>query len=200
MVEALVAFGIFRPLFHRQQRIELHSYEYGVFHLALGISRVNVPPLDFHRGCGRIEVLELQLAYRPTVHRIGVVGTEAGHVELDHSAAYLLVRGEAYLDFRVLHFRMFHQILDGIHYFGDSRLVVSSEQRGTVGGDYGLALIAGQFREVGYAQGKSGNPLELYVPAVVVPDNLRFDILARCVRRGIHVGDEAYGRSLMIQV
>ena len=48
MVESLVAFGQFRPFAGREEGVEFLPYQYRVFHLALGIARVNVASLDAH--------------------------------------------------------------------------------------------------------------------------------------------------------
>ena len=147
MVESLISTCVFRTLLHRKKPIKFHSYEGGVLHLALCCSRVDIASLDMDCSSGGIKVLVLDFSDLAAVHGVGVFCTELFHVELHHSASYFLVGSESDLYVSVLEFRMFHDILNGIHYLGDTGLVIRSEKGSAVRGDDGLALVVEKFRE-----------------------------------------------------
>ena len=95
---------------------------------------------------------------------------------------------------------MRHDILDGVHDLGHAGLVVGAEQRGAVGGDDRLALVREQLRELRGAQREARHALQGNVGAVVVRDDLRLDAGAGRVGRRVHMGDEAHGRDLLVDV
>ena len=148
MEKSLIAAGVFRPLLHRQQRVQLHSDEDGIFHLALRIARMQIAALNLHGSRSRIEVFIFQFSDSASVHSIGIIGPELFHVELHHSSSDFLVRCESYADFTVLKFRMFNDILHRIHYFRNPGLVVCPEQSRTVSGNESLPLVVLHFREI----------------------------------------------------
>ena len=191
MEEAFVAFGIFGTGHHRQHGIQFLADEDGVAHLAFGVARMHVAALDVQFCRGGVEVLEFELPCLAAVHGVGVFGVEAGHVELDHTAAYLFVGGETDAHGAVLELGMGHDILHRVHDFRHACLVVGSEKGGAVGGDYGFALMGQQFGEFGGFEHQAGNALQRDVGTVVVLYDLRLDVLAGSVGRGVHVGDEA---------
>ncbi len=84
--KALVAFGIFRPLLNRQQSVQFSRDQNGVLHLALRVARVHVPSLNMYLRRGRVEILELQLADLPAVHRVGIFSPEPLDIEFNHAA------------------------------------------------------------------------------------------------------------------
>ena len=200
MVESLVAFGQFRPFAGREEGVEFLPYQYRVFHLALGIARVNVASLDAHGRCRSVEVFKFQFADFASVHRIGKFRPELLHVELDHAAADFFVRGESYLYCSVFDLRMFHEVLHRVHYLRHARLVVRTQQGGSVGGYDGLADVFEKLREFARIELQSRHSLELDGAAVVIADDLRTNSLARGIRRRIDVSDESDGRHFAVEV
>ena len=198
--EALVAFRVFRTLAGGQQGIEFLADMDGVAHLSLGIAGVHVAALDVDLGAGSVEVLKLQLAYLAAVHGIAEIGPETGDVELDHAAADFFVGREADADLAVLELRMLHDVLHRVHNLGHAGLVVGAQQGGAVGGDEGLAHVVQHLGELRGLERQAGHALQGNLAAVVVLNDLRLHIGARSVRGGIHMGDEAHGRHILVQI
>ena len=96
--------------------------------------------------------------------------------------------------------RMRDDILHRVHDFGHARLVVGPEQGRPVGGNERLADIMQHFREFGRLQRQPRDPAKRNVAPVIIPDDLRLDILAGSIGRRIHMGDKADGRHLAVQV
>ena len=121
--EALVAFGMLRPLKCGQQRVKLLEHMRGVHHLVLGRARVYVPAAHGYSGGRGVEVFVFYLAYRAAVHGVGKIGAEALNVKHGRAVADLLIggKGDAELAVRLV-FRD-----DGLHggeNFRDAGLVV----------------------------------------------------------------------------
>ena len=191
--EALVALGVLRAGERRQQAVELRRDVDGVAHLALGVAGVDVAALDVELGGGGVEVLELELADFAAVHRVTEVGAESPDVEGIDAAADLLVAGKGDGDGAVLELGMVDDILDGVHDLGDAGLVIGAEEGRAVGGDQRLADIVEQLRELLRLELEAGNALEVDGLAVILPDNLRLDVLAGGVGSGVDMGHEADG-------
>ena len=86
-----------------------------------------------------------------------------------------------------------------IHDFGDAGLVVGAQQRGAVGGDDVVADLVGEIRVLRGANHLRGVGRQHDVAATIVPDDLRLDVLARTVGRGVHVRAEAdHGHFLVV--
>ena len=198
MEETLVAAGVFRSLLYREKRVQFHSDEDGVEHLALCVARVYVAALYLHCCSGCVEVLILELSDLAAVHCVCVFRAEFRDVELYDSTSDLLVWSETDLDFAVLELRVLHYILHCVHDFSYSGLVVCSEQGCAVCGDEGLALVLGHFREVCNCQSQARNTFELHVASVVVLDDLRLDVCARRVRGGVDMRDESDCRNIIL--
>ena len=92
------------------------------------------------------------------------------------------------------------QKLRRVHDLGDAGLVVGAEQRGAVGGDDVVADLIGQRRIVGDADDLRRIARQHDVAAAIVLDDLRLDVLAGAVRRGVHVRAEADDRDLLVGV
>ena len=161
---------------------------------------MDIASLDMDlRRCG-IEVLELKFANRAAIHGIGIVRTEAGNVELDHSASYLLVRRESYAYVSVPEFGMADYVLHRIHNLRHSGLVIGAQEGSPVGSDEGLSLIIKKFREFRRPQGQARVALERNVRTVIFTDDLRLHVLAGSIGRSVHVSYESDGRHLAVYV
>ena len=191
MEEAFVALGALGALVGRQKVIQLLGDVKGVAHLAFGVARMHIATLDMDLCRGGVEVLELELPYLAAVHGIGIFGVEAGHVKLDHSPANLFVGSETNAHGAVLKLGMIHNILHRVHDFSNTGFIVGAEQRSTVGGDDGLALMSQQFGEFGSLEAEARNTFQGDVGAVVVLDYLGLDVFSGGVGGGVHMGDEA---------
>jgi hypothetical protein len=145
--EALIALRVLRTGHHRKHGAQFLADEDGVLHLALGVAGVHVAALDMDFGRCRVEILELQFANLPAVHGVGVLGVEAGNVELHHAAADFLVRGEPDTDGAVFEFGVLHDVLHGVHDLRHAGFVVGPQKGGAVCGNERLALIMKHFRE-----------------------------------------------------
>ena len=198
--EALVAFGIFRPLLNRQQCVQLSGDQDRVLHLALRVARVHVPSLNVDLRRGRVEILELQLTDLPAVHRVGIFSPEPLDIELNDSASDLLVRRETDLDLTVPELGMLHDVLHRVHDLGHAGLVVRTQKGCAVGGDERLPHIMKHLRELRRLQRQSRHTFQRNVPAVIFIDDLRLDVRSRSVRSGVHVGDESDCRHFRLDV
>ena len=198
--ETVIALRELRSLLDRKKAVQLHSDKDCILHLPLGITRMDVPALYVDLGRSGVEILEFEFSDLAAVHRICEFSPEFLHIELRDSAADFLVRGKFYLDFPVLEFRVFHDVLHGVHYLGDTGLVIRTEKRRAVSRDDCLAFMGKQFREFGRLQRQSRHTFELYVPSVVILDDLRTDICPGSIRGGVHVGYETYHRHFPVNV
>ena len=193
MVEALVALRVGGSLRRRQQGDELVGQQDGIFHLVLGGAGMDVHALHRQGHGGGIEVLILDLPQLAAVHGVGRPGGELFRIKVIGALAHLLVRGEAHGDGPVRDLRMGQQVFAGGDDLRHAGLVVGSQQGGAVGDDQLLADVPLQEGEVlhlqapGFFQGQ--------VPALI-GDDLRMDVRPADGGGGVHVGDEAQGRSL----
>ncbi len=126
MIESFVTLRMFGAFRFGQQPLQVAGHLDGVYHLVLGITRVDVAALNFDFRACSIEVLVLQFAFHAAVDRIGEVGAERCDVEEIDAAADLLVGGEADADFAVFHLGVGEQILRRGHDFGHARLVIGA--------------------------------------------------------------------------
>ena len=171
-----------------------------VLHLALGEARMGRDALDGDGGAVGRKGLVLDIAGGFAVHRIGEVGAELFQVDLVDAAADLFVGREQDLDGAVLDLRVLNQELRRIHDLGEARLVVGAEQRGAVGRDDVVADLVGERGMVGGADHLRGIGRQHDVAAVIVSYDLRLDVRAGAVRRGVHVRAEADHRHLFVGV
>ena len=137
---------------------------------------------------------------RFAVHGVGEVGAELFQIDLVDAAADLLVGREQDLDGAVLDLRILDQELRGIHDLGETGLVVGAEQRGAVGGDDVVADLVGERRMLGGADHLRGVGRQHDVAAAIVPHDLRLDVLAGAVGRGVHMRAEADHRHLLVGI
>ena len=196
--ESLVALSGLRRLVLGQQSHELGCQQAGVHHLALGIARMHADTFNINLGRGGIEVLELQLAHVATVHGVGPLATEALHVEMVGTHAYLLVGVEGYAYVAVGNLLVLLQIDHGLHNLGYAGLVVSTQQRRAVGHDEVFAHVVQQLGKLAW---RRDNALgEQNVLAVVLLDYLCLDAGTRAVGRRVVVGNETDGGHLVLDV
>ena len=97
-------------------------------------------------------------------------------------------------------FRMGDNVLDCIHDFSDSSLVVSSQKGCSIGSDDGLTFIVEKFRKIRHFQGEAVNSLQRNVRAVIIFDYLRFDSATGSIRRRIDMCNETYGRNILATI
>ena len=178
----------------------LRGHAGGVDHLVLGIAWVDAHARHLYLGRGGVEILELQFAKFAAVHGVGKVATEFLHIEAVRAESDFLVGIEAHADTAVLDFGMRDEVDHCLHDFGDARLVVCAEQRMAVGHDDVLAHVVEQFGKLLRRGHDACRLVEHDVATIVVLDNTRFDILARAVGTGIHMGDEAHGGQRLVGV
>jgi len=142
----------------------------------------------------------LDIAGGLTVDRVGEIGAELFQVNLVDAAADFLVRGEQDPDRAVLDMRIAKHEQCRIHDFGDARLVVGAEQRGAVGGDDVAPDLIGERGVVCRTNDLCRIGGQHDIATAVVPHDLRLDIGAGAVGRGVHVGTEANDRDPLIGI
>ena len=178
----------------------LRGHACGVNHLVLGITRVNANARYLYLGRGGVEILKFQFTQFAAVHGVGKVATEFLHIEAVCAETDFLVGVEPNADAPVLDFGVRDEVDHCLHDFGDARLVVCAEQRMAVGHDDVLAHVVEQFGKLLRRGHDACRLVEHDVATIVVLDNTRFDILARAVGTGIHMGDEAHGGQRLVGV
>ena len=149
---------------------------------------------DFDGHRGRIEVFELQLPHPTAVHGVGPLGVEGFNVEMFRPFAHLFIRREGHPDIAMGNIFTFQHRQRG-HDLGDARLVISTEQGFTVGGDQRLSQQGVEYREHHRRQHFVSNP-QRNIPAAVVFNDLRVHVFAAKIRRGINMGDKANRRNI----
>ena len=100
----------------------------------------------------------------------------------------------------MLDLRILDQELRGIHDLGEAGLVVGAQQRGAVRRDDVVADLVGERRMLGGADHLRGIGRQHDVAAAIVPHDLRLDVLAGAVGRGVHVRAEADHRHLLVGI
>ena len=196
MEETFVSLCVLRTLFCREKGIQFSCDKDCIEHFVLGVSRVDVAPLDVDLRTCSIEVLILKLANLSTIESVGIFGPEFFYVEVVNTASDLLVRGEADLDIAVFEFRMGHDILYGCHNLCHTGFVICAEQGSAVCSDDGVPFVARKFGEILHSEVYPFLCIDGDVLTIVILDNLRFDTCARCVRGSVYVGDKAKCRDL----
>ncbi len=189
--ESLVAFGGFGGLVGRELGDDFGGDACGVDHLAFGVAGVDGAAVDGDACGGGVEVLEFDFADLAAVHGVGEVASESVNVEVVGAESDFFVGVEGDADFAVLDVGVLLQIDHGLDDFGDAGFVVGSEQGGAVGDDEVFADVPTEFGKL--LDGGDDAFGEGDVAAVIVWDDARLDVLARCVGAGVHVGDEADG-------
>ena len=138
--------------------------------------------------CG-VEVLILQLALHTAIDRIGKLSAEILDVEVIDTATNLLIGRETNADLAVLHLGVGQQVLRCGHNLGNTRLVVSAEQRRAVGMDQRMSLEELQLGEVLDAHRQL--IVELDVATLIALNHLRFNIFTTHIGCRIDVRDKA---------
>ena len=201
MQKALLAFGGFRRAGLLGQAIDDGERDLDrVLHLALGKAGMGADALDGDGGAVGGKRLVLDIPGGFAVHRIGEVGAELFQIDLVDAAADLFVGREQDLDRAVLDLRIVDQEICGIHDLGEAGLVVGAEQRGAVGRDDVVADLVGQRGLLGGADHLCWIRRQHDIAATVIPHDLRLDVLARAIRRGVHVRAEADHRHLLVGI
>ena len=124
MIKTFIPLRMFRTLPHRQLVVEIGSHLQSIEHFILGISGMNITPLDCYLGSGSIKILVLQFPFKSAVHRIGEISTKAFYIEKVHPAPDFLIRRKPDTDFPVFDFRMSQQILRSRHNLGHPGFIV----------------------------------------------------------------------------
>ena len=171
-----------------------------VLHLALGKARMGRDALDGDGGAVGREGFVLDIPRGFAVHRIGEVGAELLQVDLVDAAADFLIGGEQDLDRAMLDLRILNQELRRVHDLGEAGLVVGAEQRGAVRRDDVVADLVGEGGMLRRADHLGRIARQHDIAAAIVAHDLRFDVLAGAVRRGVHVRAEADHRHLLVGV
>ena len=201
MQEALLAFGGFRRAGIFRQPVDDGGGDLDrVLHLAFGKTGMGADALDGDGGAVGGKRLVLDIAGGFAVHRVGEIGAEFFQIDLVDAAADLLVGREQDLDGAVLDLRVVDQEFCRIHDLGETGLVVGAQQRGAVGGDDVVADLVGQRRLLGCTDHLRRVCRQHDVAAAIVPHHLRLDVLARAIRRSVHVRAEADHRHLLVGI
>ena len=201
MHESLAAFGGFRRAGVLRQAVDDGGCDLDrVLHASLGEAGMGADALDRDGGAVGGKRLVLEVPGALAVHGVGEVGAEFLQVDLVDAAADLLVGREQDLDGAVLDVRVAHQELGRIHDLGDAGLVVGAEQRGAVTRDDVVADLAGQRGMLGSADHLRRIARQRDVAAAVVAHDLRLDVGAGAIGRGVHMRAEADHRDLLARV
>ena len=144
--------------------------------------------------------LVLEGAGRLAVHGVGEVGPELFEIDLVDAAADLLVRREQDLDRAVPDVGIVDQDLRRRHDLGYARLVVGAQQRRAVGGDDVVADLVVQFRMLADLDDPLRIARQHDVAAGIVAHDLRLDVGAGEVGRGVHVRAEADDRHRLVDI
>ena len=151
VIETLIALSSLWRLVLGNHVLELYGESAGVHHLALGITGMHTYTLDLDLGASSIEVLVFEIAQVAAVNGVSPVAGKLVYIEMMSSHTDLLVRVEAYAYVAVLDFVVVAQIAHRLYDFGNTSLVVGSQQSGAVCDDDVFALMGFQLRELAHA-------------------------------------------------
>ena len=146
-----------------------------------------------------VEILVFQLADGSAVDGIGVIRAEARDIEPVRAAADLLIGREGKLHGAVRAVGRKQQLGRGQN-LRHAGLVVRAEKRRAVGDDQALADGVFQLRIFLRREHDVLFFVQHHVAAIIGFGDAGADVLARGVRRGIHVGDEAVDRDILFAV
>ncbi len=201
MQKALLAFGGFRRTGLLRQALDDGSGDLDrVLHFALGKAGMGADAFDGDGGGVGGEGLVLDIPRGFAVDRVGKIGAELFQVGLVDAAADLFVGREQDLDGAVLDLRIVDQEMRRIHDLGEAGLVVGPEQRGAVRRDDVVADLILERGMVRDADDLRSVARQHDVAAAIIPDDLRLDVLAAAVGRGVHVRAEANDRDLSVRI
>ena len=128
VIEALIAFGGFWCFVFGQHLGKLRSQCIGIDHLAFCISWVYAHSLDCDFGRSGIEVFKFQFAHITTVHGVCPFASKLLYIEVMGAHTDFFIGVESHSDLAVLNLFVFLQINHGLYDFGNTRLVVCTEQ------------------------------------------------------------------------
>ena len=198
MIESLVAFGSLGALIGRQHRSQFHSQQVGIHHLILGIAWVHAYTFYIYTRAGSIKVLKLQFAHIAAIHGVAPFATEFLYIKVVRAHTNLLVRVKGHANIAVLYLLVVAQVAHRLYYLGYARLVVGTQQCGTIRHNQVLACVLQQLGEFG---GTHHNTLRKQnIAAVVVAYNVWLDVSTRAVGAGIIVRNKSDGRNLIFRV
>ena len=147
MEKALIAACTFRTCLLWQFTVKFHCHNCGIFHLILGISRMNAFSGYMNHCLRRIEVLIFQLAERPAVNSIGIVCTEPPHIKMVHAAAHFFIGGKCNGNIPVYNLRMAAQLFCHRHNLCHTGFIVCAKQCCTVCRNQRLSGILHKLRK-----------------------------------------------------
>ena len=189
MEKSLVTLRVLRARRGREHRIKFLRQVQRVAHPALCGAGVDAHTVKHKLRGGRVEVFIFQFTRAAAVHGVGKIRTEARHIELVRAAADLFVRRKGDANAAMAQVRMRQQILGQCQDFSDPRLIVRSKKRGTVRDD---DIVPDIVRECGKHAFFNGNfRVKVDIAAGITVYNPRAHAFARCVGRGVHMGDKA---------
>ena len=195
--KALAPFGIFRLFAGRQHLLPLRGHRQRVDHFPLGVAGVHASSAKGHHWIFGVEIFVFQSAQLTAVHGVGEIGAKTVDVETERAPARFLIRCKGHADFSVFYFRMLNQLFHRADNRRDSGFIVGAEKRRAVGEDHVLPRVLGHFRKSRRRKHDALFSVQHHVAAVVISDNLRMHVLARCVRRRVHMGDQADHRPVL---
>ena len=179
--------------------MQLHGDERGVDHLPLGRAGVDGLAADDDLRARSVEILIFQLTDGSAVDGIGVIRTETRNVEIVRAAADLLIGRKGELHGAMLPVGCEQQLGRGQN-LRHAGLVVCAEERRAVGDDQALADGMLHLRILLRREHDVLFLVQHHVAAIIGFGDAGVDVLARGVRRGIHVGDEAVDRDILFAV
>ena len=146
MIEALISFRCLRHLMDRKKSLKLLCQENGVLHLSLRAAGMNAAPVHMEGHIRGVEVFIFQLAQRAAVHGVGIIRSEAFHIEMVHTAAHLFIGSKTDPHGSMSDFRMGQQIFRHGHDLRHAGLIVRTKKRGAVRDDQTLSDQSGKLR------------------------------------------------------
>ena len=154
--------------------------------------------LDGDLGGSSIEVFELQLAHVTAVHRVSPLATKLLDVEMVGTHTDFLVRVKGNTNLTVLNLLVLLQINHRLYDFGNTSLVVGTQQSRAVCHDEVFAYMLQQFREL--LRTRHDAFAQQDVATIVVLHYLGLDVGTRAVRTGVVVGNETDGGHMILGV
>ena len=200
VIESLISFGCSRCFVFRQHTYKLVSYQQRINHLSFSITRMYISTLYMYLGSSCIEVFKLQFTYFTSIHCICPFTSEFFYIKLMCSQSDFFIRIEAYANFSVFYFRMFFQICHSSNDFGNTSLIISSQQCTAVGYNQILSYMIEQFWKLLGRKNDSLFLTQCNILASIITDDIRIYIFSRHVGAGIHMSYETDCRYISIYI
>ena len=144
----------------------------------------------FGRGC--IEIFKFQLTYLSSIHCISPFTTKLFHIKLMSTQPNFFIRIETYPNLSMFNFGMLFQINHRSNDFCNTGLIVSSQQRLSIGYNQIFSFVVQQFRE---PIRRKNNILFLTqdnIRTVITINDTRSHSCTGHIRTGIHVSNKSY--------